>query len=293
MNEVAQISELSTIRATQPDAIATALSERVRRPLMQNDNKLFIVAADHPARGALSVGPDATAMANRYELLQRLVIALSNPKVDGVLATPDIIDDLALLGVLDNKIVVGSLNRGGLRGASFEMDDRFTSYSVGAIADQGLDFAKTLLRINYDDAGSLETIESNAHAVDEAVSYEIPIMLEPFISRWVDGKAINDLSTEAVIRSVAIAAGLGSSSAYTWLKLPVVENMEAVMSATTLPTLLLGGDPDEAPDEVYEAWSRALTIPGVFGLTVGRTLLYPRNGDVAQAVDIAASLVHG
>jgi DhnA family fructose-bisphosphate aldolase class Ia len=156
-----------------------------------------------------------------------------------------------------------------------------------------LDFAKTLLRINYDDAGSLETLESNAHAVDEAVSYEIPIMLEPFISRWVDGKAINDLSTEAVIRSVAIAAGLGSSSAYSWLKLPVVDNMEAVMSATTLPTLLLGGDPDEAPDEVYETWSRALTIPGVFGLTVGRTLLYPRNGDVAQAVDIAASLVHG
>jgi DhnA family fructose-bisphosphate aldolase class Ia len=260
---------------------------------MQNDNKLFIVAADHPARGALSVGPDTTAMANRYELLERLVTALSNPKVDGVLATPDIIDDLALLGVLDNKIVVGSLNRGGLRGASFEMDDRFTSYSVGAIADQGLDFAKTLLRINYDDAGSLETLESNAHAVDEAVSYEIPIMLEPFISRWVDGKAINDLSTEAVIRSVAIAAGLGSSSAYSWLKLPVVDNMEAVMSATTLPTLLLGGDPDEAPDEVYETWSRALTIPGVFGLTVGRTLLYPRNGDVAQAVDIAASLVHG
>ncbi len=293
MNDVAHISELSTIRATQPDAIATALSERVRRPLMQNDNKLFIVAADHPARGALSVGPDTTAMANRYELLERLVTALSNPKVDGVLATPDIIDDLALLGVLDNKIVVGSLNRGGLRGASFEMDDRFTSYSVGAIADQGLDFAKTLLRINYDDAGSLETLESNAHAVDEAVSYEIPIMLEPFISRWVDGKAINDLSTEAVIRSVAIAAGLGSSSAYSWLKLPVVDNMEAVMSATTLPTLLLGGDPDEAPDEVYETWSRALTIPGVFGLTVGRTLLYPRNGDVAQAVDIAASLVHG
>jgi DhnA family fructose-bisphosphate aldolase class Ia len=293
VNDVAHISELSTIRATQPDAIATALSERVRRPLMQNDNKLFIVAADHPARGALSVGPDTTAMANRYELLERLVTALSNPKVDGVLATPDIIDDLALLGVLDNKIVVGSLNRGGLRGASFEMDDRFTSYSVGAIADQGLDFAKTLLRINYDDAGSLETLESNAHAVDEAVSYEIPIMLEPFISRWVDGKAINDLSTEAVIRSVAIAAGLGSSSAYSWLKLPVVDNMEAVMSATTLPTLLLGGDPDEAPDEVYETWSRALTIPGVFGLTVGRTLLYPRNGDVAQAVDIAASLVHG
>jgi hypothetical protein len=31
----------------------------------------------------------------------------------------------------------------------------------------------------------------------------------------------------------------------------------------------------------------------VHGLIVGRTLLYPQDDDVAKAVDIAASLVHG
>ncbi len=103
---------------------------------------------------------------------------------------------------------------------------------------------------------------------------------------------MNDLSTDSVILSVAIASGLGASSAYTWLKLPVVPDMERVMAATTLPTLLLGGDSGDEPDEKFAAWEDALGLPGVRGLTVGRTLLYPPDGDVASAVDIAARLVH-
>jgi hypothetical protein len=118
-------------------------------------------------------------------------------------------------------------------------------------------------------------------------------MVEPFLSRRVDGKVRNDLSTEAVVRSVGIASALGTTSAYTWLKLPVVDGMDTVMAATTLPTLLLGGDPDESPEETYAVWAKALALPGVRGLVVGRTLLYPPDGDVAAAVDTAAGLVHG
>ena len=112
------------------------------------------------------------------------------------------------------------------------------------------------------------------------------------MSEWVDGRIRNDLSTDAVIKSIAIVAGLGARSAYSWLKLPVVKEMERVMAATTLPTLLLGGDPDGQPDEVYAAWENALALPGVHGLVVGRTLLYPTDDDVAAAVDTAAGLVH-
>jgi hypothetical protein len=67
--------------------------------------------------------------------------------------------------------------------------------------------------------------------------------------------------------------------------------MERVMSATTLPTLLLGGDPSSAPEETYASWQRALTLPGIRGLVVGRALLYPTDDDVEAAVDTAASLV--
>ena len=284
---------LREIRATDPGRLADIYANRQRRDLLAGDGRLMIVAADHPARGALAVGSNPTAMADRYELLTNLAIALERPGVDGVLGTPDIIDDLALLGLLDNKIVVGSMNRGGLRGASFEMDDRYTGYDMPAIARDGLDFAKNLIRINFSDAGTAETLETTALAVSDAAELQIPIMLEPFISEWVDGAIKNNLSTDNVILSMAIAAGLGNSSAYTWLKLPVVPDMERVMSATTLPTLLLGGDPGGNEAELMEQWGHALTLPGVRGLVVGRSLLYPSNGDVAKVVDTAAHLVHG
>ncbi|MDO5508317.1 MAG: deoxyribose-phosphate aldolase [Corynebacterium casei] len=283
---------LRRIRAEKPDQVSAAFHSRTKRELLGDDGKLFIVAADHPARGALAVGDNPTAMANRYELLERMAIALSRPGVDGVLGTPDIIDDLAALGLLDNKIVVGSMNRGGLRGASFEMDDRYTGYDVASMVERGVDFAKTLVRINLADAGTAPTLEATAKAVNEAAAAKLPIMLEPFMSNWVDGKVVNDLSTDAVIQSIGIAAGLGNDSAYTWMKLPVVDDMERVMESTTLPTLLLGGDNGGDPDATYASWQNALALPGVRGLTVGRTLLYPHDDDVAAAVDIAANMVH-
>lgn len=291
MSEI-DIARLREIRATEPGAIQEALAGRRRRPVLRGDGKLFIVAADHTARGALGVRGDSLAMSDRGELLRRLVAALERPGVDGVLGTPDILEDLALLGALDDKVVVGSMNRGGLQGASFEMDDRFTAYSAQGIVDAGFDFAKLLVRINLGDPGTVDTIEATSHAVSEAAALKLPIMLEPFVSDWVEGKILNDLSTEAVIKSVAIASGLGESTAYSWLKLPVVDDMERVMSATTLPTLLLGGDPSSKPLETYSKWADALAQPGVRGLTVGRTLLYPPDDDVVGAVDIAAGLVH-
>ena len=283
---------LRDLRATNPAAIRAVLADRRRRDVLRGDGRLFIVAADHPARGALAVGANPTAMANRYDLLDRLAIALSRPGVDGVLGTPDIIDDLAALGLLDDKIIVGSMNRGGLRGASFEMDDRMTGYDVPGMVAAGIDFAKTLVRVNLADAGTAPTLTAMADAVTAAAAAGLPIMLEPFLSNWVDGRIVNDLSTDAVILSIAIASGLGASSAYTWMKLPVVHDMERVMAATTMPTLLLGGDSGVDPDETFAAWEDALSLPGVRGLTVGRTLLYPPDDDVAGAVDIAAGLVH-
>ena len=284
---------LRDARAVHPERIGEILASRTRRELIRGDGRLFIVAADHRARGALGVRTDANAMANRYALLESLVTALSRPGVDGVLGTPDIIDDLALLGLLDDKIVVGSMNRGGLWGSSFEMDDRYTAYDVDRIQRDRLDFAKNLLRINLEDAGSLATLEATALAVSEAAAAGIPIMLEPFMSSWVNGRVKNDLTPDAVILSIAIAEGLGNSSAYSWLKLPVVPDMARVMAATTLPTLLLGGDPVGDQDETFDSWRNALDLPGVRGLVVGRSLLYPSDGNVDKAIDTAADLVHG
>lgn len=289
----ATLQRVRELRAHDPEAIDRALQTRTRRDLLGPDGRLFIVAADHPARGSLGVGGDPAAMADRNDLLDRLALALSRPGVDGVLATADIIDDLALLGALEGKIVVGSMNRGGLAGSRFELDDRFTGYDIAGIKRARLDFAKTLLRVNLSDPGTLSTLVANTRAVNEAADAQVPIMLEPFLNVWDGERVRNVLTAEASIKALSIAAGLGRSSAYTWMKLPVVDEMERVMAATTLPTLLLGGERSEDADATFATWERALALPGVRGLTVGRSLLYPADDDVQRAVDTAARLVHG
>lgn len=283
-------TEITELRAAEPAAVAAAWQQRSTRPTVRGDGKLMIVAADHPARGALAVGSRPTAMNNRIDLLDRLRTALADPGVDGVLATADILDDLLLLGALEDKVVFSSFNRGGLAGAAFELDDRMTGATAASTAAAKLNGGKMLCRIDLDDPGTVSTLAACAQAVDELAAHGLIAMLEPFLSTRVEGKVRNDLSPDAVIKSVHISQGLGSTSAYTWMKLPVVAEMDRVMEATTLPTLLLGGDPTD-PDEAFASWEKALTLPSVRGLVAGRTLLYPSDDDVSSAVATAVKMV--
>ncbi|CAJ1500236.1 Cgl0159 family (beta/alpha)8-fold protein [[Mycobacterium] burgundiense] len=285
--DYARITEL---RVNDPAAIARAWQARTTRPVARDDGRLMIVAADHPARGALAVGARSTAMNSRTDLLDRLRAALADPGVDGVLATADILDDLVLLGALDDKVVFSSFNRGGLAGSVFELDDRMTGATAAATAAAKMNGGKMLCRIDLDDPGTVSTMAACAQAVDELAAHGLIAMLEPFISSRVAGKVCNDLRPDAVIKSVHIAQGLGSTSAYTWMKLPVVDEMERVMQSTTLPTLLLGGDPAD-PDQAFASWEKALALPSVRGLIVGRTLLYPPDDDVSSAVATAVAMV--
>lgn len=285
------IEKLTEIRFHEPASVRRALAERPRGTLPQGDAKLMVIACDHPARGALGAGSDPMAMASREEVLARCVEALSRPGVNGFLGSADIIEDLALLGALDGKMVWGTMNRVGLQGASFEMDDRFNCYDARGIDEAGLDGGKMLLRINYDDPGTASTLTASAGAVDELAERGLNAMVEPFISTRQDGRITNDLTPDAVIRSMAIASALGRTSAYTWLKLPCVDEMERVMEATTLPSLILGGEVPDDPDAALSGWATALTLPNVRGLVIGRSLLFPPGDDVAGAVDKAVELL--
>ena len=282
--------EVTDLRAADPGAVERAWQKRTTRPTMRGNGRLMIVAADHPARGALAVGSRPTAMNSRTDLLDRLRAALADPRVDGALATADILDDLLLLGALEDKVVFSSMNRGGLAGSTFELDDRMTAATAEATATAKMNGGKMLCRIDLDDPGTVATLEACARAVDELAARGLIAMLEPFMSSRVEGKVRNDLSPDAVIKSVHISQGLGSTSAYTWMKLPVVEEMDRVMESTTLPTLLLGGDPVD-PDEAFASWEKALGLPSVRGLIVGRTLLYPADDDVSSAVASAVSML--
>jgi hypothetical protein len=289
---VPDIAELIEARIRRPQAIAEAAATR-RRPtsLLGDHGRMMVIAADHPARGALRAGADPLAMGDRADLLDRICVALARPGVNGVLGTPDVLEDLLLLGALDDKVVMGSMNRGGLAGTAFEIDDRFTAYDAGSIAAAGFEGGKMLLRIDPDDAGTVATLQACGRAVGELAGHRLMAMVEPFIAHRIDGRVRNELGAEAMIRAMTVAAGLGTTSAYTWLKVPVVADMERVMAATTLPALILGGEVSADADAAYARWSKALDLPTVQGLVIGRSLLYPPGGDVAGAVDRAVSLL--
>ena len=253
---------------------------------------LFIVAADHTARGMVGVGSEPLAMADRRVMLERLLVALQHPRVDGVLASPDIMEDLAVLGALEGRVAVGTMNRGGLAGAAWELDDRFTAYDADHLLAANLDGGKMLLRIDPQDPATAPTLEGCARAVGALNDRRMMAMVEPIpTTKDAAGRIVWDDDPVRLIQAVGASAALGGSSAYTWLKIQATADIAAVAAMTTQPLLLLGGAPGPDPGATYAAWEKGLAEPTVRGLVVGRALLYPPDGDVEGAVGAAAELV--
>jgi DhnA family fructose-bisphosphate aldolase class Ia len=288
----AQYGELLDARVFQPHALVDALVSRRRRTVAGKDGKLLILAADHTARGKISLGSDPLAMADRYTLLDRLVRCLAMPGVDGVLASADILEELAWLGALDGKLAIGTMNRGGIIGARWELDDRLTAYDVDHVESMGLDGGKTLIRIDHTDPGVANTIETVARLSTQLADRQLMSLIEPLpYLTGIDAQPRFDTSHDALVKVVAIASGLGSSSAYTWLKVPASERMDEVAGATTLPILMLGGEPGPNPDDTFGLWEESMKQPNVRGLVAGRALLYPHDGDAEAATTRASAVV--
>ncbi|MGY2872872.1 hypothetical protein ACVW00_000062 [Marmoricola sp. URHA0025 HA25] len=292
MNDVCSVDELLRLGADRPRLVREAKKAR-RRPTsaLNGCGRMFVIAADHTARGATGAGGQDLALANRRELLQRLVVALSRPEVNGVLASADVLEELLLLGALKDKVVFGTMNRGGLQGADFEFDDRFTAYTPDALAESGFEGGKMLLRIAPDDPGTVRTLEACAAAVDALARHSLMAMVEPFMSQRTGGKVTNELTAGAMARAIGIAAGLGSSAAHVWLKVPAVPDLESALEASTLPALILGGEVPDDQARMLDEWAAALALPTVFGLVVGRSLLFPPDDDVEGVLDAAIALM--
>jgi hypothetical protein len=288
-----QYNELIQARLKSPESFKKALVNRKRRKLIGKDGRLLIVAADHTARGIISAGNEKYIIANRRLLLDRLLRSLSNPNVDGVLASADIVEELAWLGALESKLVFGTMNRGGYLGTTWGLDDPMTAYDADSIAELGLDAGKVLVRFEDTDIGVGRTIEYVVEAMRLLTERKIVCLVEPLpYKKDANGMPMLDKSTDRLDKIVSITAGFGSSASYTWLKLPSWTNHVTLSESTTLPILLLGGDPGENLDATFEEWRGALQIPNVIGLVAGRPLLYPFDNDVEKSVDRAARLVH-
>ena len=159
-----RLRELVETRARAPEAIARgggrAPAARRRR---SRTGARSSSPPTTPPRGILGAG-DAPGGDGRPRATCSTACASRSrgPGVTGVLGTPDIIEDLLLLGALDGKVVFGSMNRGGLAGATWEIDDRFTAYDAATIEAMGFEGGKMLMRIDLEDPATAATVEACA-----------------------------------------------------------------------------------------------------------------------------------
>ena len=299
-NLVARITETRISDPGFPLGVAKA---RIQRDRLALDGKLNILAADHPARRVTKAGGDPLGMANRGDYLARIIRVLMCETVDGVMATMDILEDLLTIegflreagaaSLLDNKVLLPSLNRGGLAGVSWELDDPITGPTPAVCAEWRFDGAKLLLRVGDDDAGSLKTMVASARAIDECNAHGIPMFLEPLPVKRTEGGWAVVKTKEALAQLAGVASALGASSRYLWLKLPYCEGYEVVARSTTLPILLLGGEAagDAAPF-LRELAGGLAAGPNVRGALVGRNILYPGADDPLAAATAAGGIIH-
>ena len=291
-------------RVSDPTAALWAGTERRRRAALAPSGRLVLIAADHPARRVNAAGGAKLAMADRRDLLARIQAILMAGQADGVMASMDVLEDLLLLhqiefedggvGLLHDKVLVASMNRGGLAATNWEMNDPVTGPNAEAIARQGMDGGKLLLRICPSDTGTLSTMTACAEAITELNFRRLACFMEPLAVRRSDGcfKVIRDAGE--IARAVGVAQALGDSSHGMWLKLPWCEDFGVVARSTTLPILLLGGPGTEGmppfEDQLSQAMSQGANVRGVM---VGRSMLFPADGDPVAAARTIHSLVHG
>ncbi len=294
---------LTDVRVSRPEAILEHAARRKRRQSLTKDGKLVILAADHPGRNITKSGDDALIMGNRQEYMGRVLRVVTSDQVDGLMGTPDVLEDALAADMLvqegggpsflDGKLLVGSMNRGGLAGASFEMDDKYTSFTAQSISDLNMDGAKIMFRLDLTNPDSGNTIDYSAQAIDECHELGITVFSEPLPVVHEDGKYNIQKVASELVKIAGVAAAIGGSSLLTWLKMPYCEDYDQVARATTLPILMLGGESLGNPTPIIADFAQGMAAgPNVRGALCGRNILFPGDDDPRAVAAAVSAVVH-
>ena len=297
------MSGLTDLRVDGAQDLWAFAQARPRRDRLTHDGKLVILAADHPARMVTRVGDDETRMAHRAEYLGRIMRIIETGYVDGLMGTPDVMEETMAVdllrcrdgaeSLLANRVLIGCMNRGGLSGTSFEMEDAFTAFTAEQIHQLRMDGAKMMFRLEPMEFASGRTIQACSRAINECVDRGLPVFLEPLTVRYEDGKYVVDNSVENMMKICGVASGLGKSSWETWLKLPYSVDYSRVAAACTCPILMLGGPAKGDPGALLADFARGMQAgENVRGALVGRNVLYPGSEDPAAMAAAVWKIVH-
>jgi hypothetical protein len=299
----AAFEQITELRIHRPGVIKEEARRRKKRPALTVDGKLVLLALDHAARGVTQIRQDKLAMGDRHELLARARRILADPDLDGLVASSDVLEELLFLSYLerkqsgrsflDGRLLVGTMNRGGIAGTIFEMDDTFTSLTAQRLAELRCDGGKMMYRMDPQDHASARTMLACSEAINTLGRRNLAVFLEPQgVLRGADSYEVQkDIVT--MVRQCGIASALGESSLNLWLKLPYCEGFARVGRATTLPILLLGGPARETGADTLRDYADGLASSSrVRGAIIGRNLLFPAGADPLPMCCALTALVH-
>ncbi len=297
---IGQITEIRLNRAHELKAFAQS---RARRQTLTTDGKLVILAADHPARMVTGALDNPVGLSDRRQYLSRILRVLTGGGVDGLMGTPDIIEEVLaadLLHVesgqpsfLDHKLLVGCMNRGGLSGTAFDLLDSYTAYDARGLAAMNLDAAKLMFRLEPEEPNSGRTILWSAQAINDCLDQNLPAFVEPLMVKKQGTRYVVQRDAESQMRICGVASALGRSSLNTWLKLPFGPDYERVACSTTCPILMLGGEAVADPLPLLRDIETGMRAgANVRGALIGRNVLFPGDRDPLLMARAVSRIVH-
>jgi len=182
---------------------------------------------------------------------------------------------------LDQRVILGSMNRSGLAGSAWETDDRLTCFTPDSLEDLGLDGGKVVVRVCPEEPElTNRTIEYCAQAVRGCNERGLPIFVEPVPVTRVDGRLRLRRTVPDIARVIGVASAIGDSSRGLWLEVPYIDGFERVARSTSLPLLVVAGGVGEDPTPMLNQFSDAVRArTNVRGGLIGRSVLFPGDDD--------------
>jgi len=296
--------EITEVRVANKEIVEQEAQRRTRRDRLARDGNLIILAVDHPGRRVTSIRNDPLKMGDRYAYLGRAVRALVGSGFDGIMGTTDFIEDLFILNhlvkerggddFLSEKVLLGCMNRGGTLGTVFEMHDTYTSFTPKRLEEMRMDGGKMMYRLDPEAPGAGRTLTETADVITKMSERGLPAFLEPLsVKRAADGSYAVKSDPATHIKDISVAAALGSTSMQTWIKIPYCENYAQVARASTLPILMLGGAPSDAPVGVMKEFEAGMaSSPTVRGALVGRNVTFPPRDDPRAVAAALTGIIH-
>ncbi|HEX3796380.1 MAG TPA: hypothetical protein VHV57_17940 [Acidimicrobiales bacterium] len=242
----------------------------------------LILAADHRARGVMTTE-------NYGDYVRALAQAL--PACDGILASAQPLGHLTSAGaVTEVHRTYLSLNRTGLAGSAFELDDRLVA-SVPRAAADGWTGVKHMTRIDLRDPVTSAALELLGQVLEQSRAAGLEALIEPLM--WRDGRIARD--PDSIVTAAVIAHDMGAPI----IKVPVpsvapgAERQRAiarVVASVGVPVLFLGGPVSQEGREPVLDEVRDVMAGGGGGMAIGRTVY--QDADPAEMAGLVADIVH-